>query len=89
MALMDHENVVRLYCMCLGEQLMLISQFVPLGSLLNYLKKHHNKLNAETILQFSLQIAKVLFFMHNYQKSNILASFVVINFCLLIFHTQL
>ena len=59
MATMDHDNVVRLYCVCMGEQLMLVSQFVPLGSLLSFLKKYKDSLNAHTILSFSVQIAKV------------------------------
>ena len=59
MASMDHENVVRLYCVCMSQQLMLVSQFMPLGALLDYLKKHKDKLNALTMLQFSSQIAKV------------------------------
>jgi L1 cell adhesion molecule len=58
MASLDHDNVVRLYCVCMSKQLMLVSQFVPLGSLLDYLKKHKEKLNGYTILLFSSQIAK-------------------------------
>jgi L1 cell adhesion molecule len=42
----------------MSKQLMLVSQFVPLGSLLDYLKKHKEKLNGYTILLFSSQIAK-------------------------------
>ena len=59
MATMDHENVVRLYCVCMGQELMLVSQFVPLGSLLSFLKKYKDSLNAHTMLNFSVQIAKV------------------------------
>lgn len=59
MAGMDHDNVVRLYCVCMSKQLMLVSQFVPNGALLDYLKKNKDRLNAYTILLFSSQIAKV------------------------------
>lgn len=59
MAGMDHDNVVRLYCVCMSKQLMLVSQFVPNGALLDYLKKNKDRLNAYTILLFSTQIAKV------------------------------
>lgn len=59
MAGMDHDNVVRLYCVCMSKQLMLVSQFVPNGALLDYLKKSKDRLNAYTILLFSSQIAKV------------------------------
>ena len=60
MASMDHENVVRLYCVCMSKQLMLISQFVPFGALLDYIKNHKERMSAYTILLFSSQIAKVL-----------------------------
>lgn len=59
MASMDHENVVRLYCVCMGQELMLISQFVPLGSLISFLKKQKDSLNAHTMISFIVQIAQV------------------------------
>ena len=59
MAKMDHENVVRLYGLCMSKTLMLVSQFVPLGALIDYLKKYKDHLNAHTMLTFSYQIAKV------------------------------
>ena len=64
MATMDHENVVRLYCVCMSRHLMLVSPFVSLGALKDYVKKHKYKLSPQTIINFSLQIAKVLI-MHN------------------------
>ncbi len=59
MASMDHDNVVRLYAVSMGKELMLISQFVALGSLLSYLKKNKSSLNAHTMLIFAVQMAKV------------------------------
>ncbi len=59
MGSMDHENVVRLYSVCMSKQLMLVSQYVPLGALLDYLKRHKDNLSAVGILQFSSQIALV------------------------------
>ena len=59
MAAVDHLNVVRLYAVCMGKQMMLISQFVPLGSLISYLKKNKDLLNAQVMLNFATQIAKV------------------------------
>ena len=43
----------------MGQELMLVSQFVPLGSLISFLKKYKDSLNAHTMLNFSVQIAKV------------------------------
>ena len=59
MASMDHDNVVRLYAVSMGKELMLISQFVALGALISYLKKHQNDLDAQTMLTFAVQMAKV------------------------------
>ena len=59
MATMDHVNVVRLYALSMGKQMMLISQFVPLGALISYLKEYKDALNAHTMLNFSAQIAAV------------------------------
>ena len=59
MATMDHINVVRLYSVCMGKQMMLISQFVRLGSLLSFLKNNQATLDAYTMLNFSKQIADV------------------------------
>ena len=59
MATMDHINVVRLYCVCRGKQMMLITEFVRLGSLLSYLKKNQATLGAYSMLNFSKQIADV------------------------------
>ena len=59
MAAVDHPNVVRLYAVCMGKQMMLVSQFVPLGSLVSYLKKNKEFLNAQVMLNFATQIAKV------------------------------
>lgn len=61
MGSMDHENVVRLYCVCMSKQLMLVSQFVPLGALQDYLKRRKDQLSAKSILQFASQIALVRF----------------------------
>ena len=61
MASMDHENVVRLYALSMGSQMMLISQFVPLGALISYLKKYKDVLNASTMLNFCAQTAAVCY----------------------------
>ena len=59
MASMDHSNVVRLYALCMGQNMMLISEFVMLGSLLSFLRKHKDNLNALTMMSFIQQIAEV------------------------------
>ena len=59
MASMDHPHVLPLLGLSMGKKMMLVSQFVPLGSLLGFLRKHKEKLNAKAMLTFSRQIAEV------------------------------
>ena len=58
MASMDHPYIVRLYAMCMGENLMLVTQFLPI-SLLNFLRKYKDDLNAYHLLTYGQQIAEV------------------------------
>ena len=62
MASMDNVNVVRLYALSMGKKMMLISEFVPLGALISYLKKFKDSLNAHTMLNFCTQMAMVRMF---------------------------
>ena len=59
MASMDHPYIVRLYAMCMGENLMLVTQFLPMGSLLHFLRKYKDDLNAYHLLTYGQQIAEV------------------------------
>ena len=59
MASIDNEYVVRLFCVCLGTRIMLVSEFVPFGSLHDHLRKYDSQFNARTLLTFAAQIASV------------------------------
>ena len=61
MASTDCEFVVRLLGICLGTRMMLVSEFVPYGSLCNHLKMYQFDLTAKTLLTFAVQIASVCF----------------------------
>ena len=61
MATTDCEYVVRLLGICLGTRMMLVSEFVPYGSLYNRLKMYQFDLTAKTLLTFAAQIAAVCF----------------------------
>ena len=61
MASTDCEYVVRLLGICLGTRMMLVSEFVPYGSLYNHLKMYQFDLTAKTLLTFAAQIAAVCF----------------------------
>ena len=64
MASTDCEYVVRLYGVCLGTRMMLVSEFVPYGSLNNHLRKDQLNLTAKSILTFAVQIASVSFILY-------------------------
>ena len=59
MASIDNEYVVQLYGLCLGTKMMLVSEFVPLGSLYNHLKSVKEKCIAKALLTYAAQIAAV------------------------------
>jgi len=66
MASIDNEYIVRLLCVCLGTRMMLVSEFVPFGSLKDYLKKFKSEINAETLLIFATQVASVCIVIKNH-----------------------
>ena len=55
----DCEYVVRLFGVCLGARMMLVSEFVLYGSLCDHLKMYQFNLTAKTLLMFASQIASV------------------------------
>ena len=59
MASTDCKYVVRLFGVCLGARMMLVSEFVTYGSLYNYLQIRQLDLTAKALLTFAVQIASV------------------------------
>ena len=59
MASTDCEYVVRLFGVCLGTRMMLVSELVPYGSLCDHLKMYQFNFTAKTLLMFASQIASV------------------------------
>ena len=59
MASTDCEYTVRLLGVCLGTRMMLVSEFVPCGSLYNHLKMYQFDLTAKALSTFAFQIATV------------------------------
>lgn len=58
MTTVNHENLLHLLGICMADELMLITQLMPLGSLLEFVKKHKNEIKAHNLLKWSTQIAK-------------------------------
>lgn len=60
MASVSHENILHLLAVCMTEQMMLITQLMPNGSLLEYVKSpdKRSKIDSKKLLNWSTQIAR-------------------------------
>jgi receptor tyrosine-protein kinase erbB-3 len=56
---LDHAHIVRLLGLCPGSSLQLVTQYLPLGSLLDYVRQHRGALGPQLLLNWGVQIAKV------------------------------
>lgn len=57
---LDHMNIVRILGICPGDSLQLISQLSSHGSLLEHVRNCKNKLSPQRLLNWCVQIAKVM-----------------------------
>lgn len=58
MASVEHPNLLKLLAVCMTSQMMLITQLMPLGSLLDYVRSNRDKIGSKALLNWSTQIAK-------------------------------
>lgn len=58
MASVDHPNLLKLLAICMTSQMMLITQLMPLGCLLDYVRIYKDKIGSKALLNWSTQIAK-------------------------------
>ncbi len=58
MASVEHPNLLKLHAVCMTSQMMLITQLMPLGCLLDYVRNHKDKIGSKALLNWSTQIAK-------------------------------
>lgn len=56
---LDHAYIVRLLGICPGPQLQLVTQLLPLGSLLDYVRKNRDSISPQLLLNWCVQVAKV------------------------------
>ncbi|CAH1249286.1 ERBB4 [Branchiostoma lanceolatum] len=57
MATVDHPCLVRLLGVCLAQQTMLVTQFMPLGDLLKYVLQNKDNVGSQVLLNWCTQIA--------------------------------
>ena len=59
MASVDHPHVCRLLGICLTSSVQLVTQLMPYGCLLDYVRHHRDQVGARWLLNWCVQIAKV------------------------------
>lgn len=59
MASVDHPCCVRILAACMTAEMMLVTQLMPLGSLLDYVRKNKDNVGSKAILNWATQIARV------------------------------
>lgn len=58
MASVDHPNLLKLLAVCMTSQLMLVTQLMPLGCLLDYVRNNKDKIGSKPLLNWCTQIAR-------------------------------
>ncbi|KAK9695926.1 Protein tyrosine and serine/threonine kinase [Popillia japonica] len=58
MASVEHPNLLQLLGVCMTTQMMLITQLMPLGCLLDFVRKNRDKIGSKPLLTWCAQIAR-------------------------------
>ena len=58
MASVDHPNLLQLLALCMTSQMMLVTQLMPLGCLLDYVRNNKDKIGSKPLLNWCTQIAR-------------------------------
>lgn len=59
MASVDNPHVCRLLGICLTSTVQLVTQLMPFGCLLDYVREHKDNIGSQYLLNWCVQIAKV------------------------------
>lgn len=55
----DNINCVRILAVCMKSQMMLVTQLMPHGNLLNYVRTNAQHIGSKALLNWCTQIARV------------------------------
>lgn len=58
MASVEHPNLLKLLAVCMTSQMMLVTQLMPLGCLLDFVRTNKDKIGSKPMLNWCTQIAK-------------------------------
>uniref|UniRef100_A0A8C2SU05 Receptor protein-tyrosine kinase n=1 Tax=Coturnix japonica TaxID=93934 RepID=A0A8C2SU05_COTJA len=64
---LDHAYIVRLLGICPGPQLQLVTQLLPLGSLLDYVRKNRGSISPQLLLNWCVQVAKGMYYLEEHR----------------------
>uniref|UniRef100_A0A8C3BZD6 receptor protein-tyrosine kinase n=1 Tax=Cairina moschata TaxID=8855 RepID=A0A8C3BZD6_CAIMO len=64
---LDHAYIVRLLGICPGPQLQLVTQLLPLGSLLDYVRKNRDGISPQLLLNWCVQVAKGMYYLEEHR----------------------
>ncbi|RLU25658.1 hypothetical protein DMN91_001815 [Ooceraea biroi] len=58
MASVEHSNLLQLLAVCMTSQMMLVTQLMPLGCLLDFVRRYKDKIGSKPLLNWCTQIAR-------------------------------
>ncbi|XP_077644838.1 receptor tyrosine-protein kinase erbB-3 [Lonchura striata] len=64
---LEHSYIVRLLGICPGPQLQLVTQLLPLGSLLAYVRKNRASIGPQLLLNWCVQVAKGMYYLEEHR----------------------
>uniref|UniRef100_A0A8C3P4R7 Receptor protein-tyrosine kinase n=1 Tax=Chrysemys picta bellii TaxID=8478 RepID=A0A8C3P4R7_CHRPI len=64
---LEHAYIVRLLGICPGTQLQLVTQLLPLGSLLDYVRKNKDAIGPQLLLNWCVQVAKGMYYLEEHR----------------------
>jgi len=68
MASVNHPNLVKLLAVCMTPtQLILVTPLMPVGCLLDYVKKHKHEITSKNLLEWGKQIAKGMAYLEEHR----------------------
>ena len=67
MASVDHPNLLQLLAVCMTSRMMLVTQLMPLGCLLEYVRNNQSKIGSKTLLNWCTQIARGMHYLEEHR----------------------
>ena len=67
MATVDHPNLLQLLAVCMTSRMMLVTQLMPLGCLLEYVRNNQSKIGSKTLLNWCTQIARGMHYLEEHR----------------------